>query len=70
MANAYELRKEVLSMAKELCTDSFNYKAELFNDSASRIEGIIQNPESAPPFPSTDEILNTAEILYKFVEQK
>ncbi len=67
--NGYEIRTEVLAMAKDLVSEDFHAKLHGWEISAVRDEktnAIITSVEM-PTFPGLDKILETAEKMYAFV---
>ena len=64
--NAYEIRLDVLGHAMGLVMDEYNRKWGVWD--RRDVEGKTSDP--APTFPGTEEILERAEELYKFVEKK
>jgi len=67
--NGYEIRTEILEMAKDLVGQEFNYKWQGWEVSAERDEktGQIVNKVNMPEFPGLDKVLETAEKMYSFV---
>jgi hypothetical protein len=67
--NGYEIRTEILGMAKELVTHDFQVKFQGWEMTATRDEktGQIINKVEMPTFPGLDKILETAEKMYAFV---
>ena len=67
--NGYEIRTEILEMAKDLVGQEFNYKWQGWEVSAERDEktGQIVNKVNMPEFPGLDKVLETAERMYSFV---
>ena len=69
--NAYEIRTEILEMARGLITDDFHNQYQTWEMTAPRDnQGLIITTRHKPEFPSLESILETAEKMYKFVEQK
>lgn len=70
--NGYEIRTEVLEMAKDLVTAEFNYKWQGWEVTQERDEktGRILNKVSVPEFPGISKVLETAETLYGFINKK
>ncbi len=72
----YEIRLELLKMAKEMLTDDYYGKREVISNEwstkveESKINGTPspQHP-GFPPFPSEEEIIKKAEALNGFVSQ-
>lgn len=68
--NGYELRTEILSMAKDLVGQDFHYKYMGWEAAVERDkDGKIVTKVSMPEFPGLDKILDTAEKMYSFVNQ-
>ena len=69
--NGYEIRTEVLAMAKSLVQDDFQAKFAGWEMSATRDEktGQIVSTVTMPEFPGLDKVLETAEKMYTFVNQ-
>jgi hypothetical protein len=67
--NGYEIRTDILSMAKDLAMQDFQVKFQGWEMTAERDEktGQIVNKVSMPEFPGLDKILETAEKMYSFV---
>ena len=69
--NGYEIRTEILAMAKDLVGQDFHVKFQGWEMTATRDEktGQIVNTVAMPEFPGLDKILETAEKMYSFVNQ-
>lgn len=67
--SGYEIRSDVLAMAKDLVVTDFQMKWQGWEITASRDEktGHIINKVDMPDFPGLDKILETAEKMYSFV---
>ncbi len=67
--NGYELRTDILGMAKSLVQDDFQSKFAGWEMTATRDEktGQIVSTVSMPQFPGLDKVLETAEKMYAFV---
>jgi hypothetical protein len=67
--NGYEIRTEILGMAKDLVAQDFHVKFQGWEMTAERDEktGQIVNKVSMPEFPGLDKVLETAEKMYAFV---
>jgi hypothetical protein len=67
--NGYEIRTEILEMAKDLVGQEFSYKWQGWEVSAERDEksGQIKTKVGMPEFPGLDKVLETAEKMYAFV---
>lgn len=72
----YEIRLELLKMAKDMLTDDFHTKRDALQQQwhtqvdAAKIAG-TSSPEfpAIPPFPTEEEIVKKAEALNQFVSQ-
>ena len=69
--NGYEIRTEILEMAKDLVSSEYHVKFQGWEMTAERDEktGQIVNKVSMPEFPGLDKVLETAEKMYSFVNQ-
>ena len=69
--NGYEIRTEILDMAKGFVTEDFHAKFSGWEMSAERDTktGQIITKVDMPSFPGLDAILETAEKMYQFVNQ-
>jgi hypothetical protein len=67
--NGYEIRSDILGMAKSLVQDDFQSKFAGWEMTAKRDEktGQIVSTVSMPEFPGLDKVLETAEKMYAFV---
>lgn len=67
--SGYEIRTDVLAMAKDLVVNDFQMKWQGWEMTATRDEktGQIVNRVEMPEFPGLDKILETAEKMYSFV---
>lgn len=67
--NGYEIRTEILGMAKDLVAQDFQVKWNGWEMTAMRDEktGQIINKVEMPEFPGLDKVLETAEKMYSFV---
>jgi hypothetical protein len=67
--NGYELRTEILDMAKDIVGQEFSYKWQGWEMSAARDEksGTVITTVGMPEFPGLDKVLDTAEKMYAFV---
>ena len=72
----YEIRLELLKMAKDMLTDDYHTKRDALQQQwhtqvdAAKIAG-TSSPDfpALPPFPTEDEIVKKAEALNQFVSQ-
>ena len=67
--NGYEIRTDILDMAKSLVTEDFQVKFAGWQMTAQKDEktGQIVNKVEMPEFPGLDKVLETAEKMYSFV---
>jgi hypothetical protein len=67
--NGYEIRTDILHMAKDLVAQEYTYKYQGWEMSAKRDDktGQIVSTVSMPEFPGLDKVLETAEKMYSFV---
>ncbi len=67
--NGYEIRTEILAMAKDLVSHDFQVKFQGWEMTATRDEktGQIVTKVGMPEFPGLDKVLETAEKMYTFV---
>jgi hypothetical protein len=67
--NGYEIRTEILAMAKDLVAQDFHVKFNGWEMTAERDEktGQIVSKVNMPEFPGLDKVLETAEKMYSFV---
>jgi hypothetical protein len=69
--NGYELRTDILAMAKDVVQQEYAMKFQGWELSAKRDEktGQLVTTVGMPEFPGMDKILETAEKMYGFVNQ-
>jgi hypothetical protein len=67
--NGYEIRSDILAMAKDLVKEDFHVKFNGWEMTATRDEktGQIVSKVDMPEFPGLDKVLETAEKMYAFV---
>lgn len=67
--NGYEIRTDILAMAKDLVQAEYNVKFQGWEMSAQRDEktGQVVTTVGMPEFPGLDKVLETAEKMYGFV---
>jgi len=67
--NGYEIRTDILGMAKDLTMNDYSVKFQGWEMTATRDEktGQIVNKVDMPQFPGLDKVLETAEKMYAFV---
>ena len=69
--NGYEIRADVLAMAKDVVMQDYNIKVAGWQLTASKDEktGQLVSTISMPEFPGMEKILEAAEKMYGFVNQ-
>jgi hypothetical protein len=69
--NGYEIRTEILEMAKDIVAQEYTYKWQGWEMTAKRDDknGQIVSTVEMPSFPGLDKVLETAEKMYAFVNQ-
>ncbi len=67
--NGYEIRTDILAMAKEQVENEFNVKFQGWSMTAARDDktGQLVTSVGMPEFPGLDKVLETAEKMYAFV---
>lgn len=67
--NGYEIRTDILAMAKELVQAEYNVKFQGWELSQKRDEksGQVITNVAMPEFPGIDTVLETAQKMYDFV---
>lgn len=67
--NGYEIRTDILDMAKSLVSEEFHAKFNGWEMSTARDEktGKLVTTVGMPEFPGLDKVLETAERMYAFV---
>ena len=67
--NGYEIRTDILAMAKDLVGQDFQVKFQGWEMTAARDEktGQIVSKVDMPTFPGLEKVLETAEKMYAFV---
>jgi hypothetical protein len=67
--NGYEIRSDILKMAKDLVAEEYRAKYMGWEVSVQRDEktGQVVQSVAMPEFPGLDKVLETAEKLYGFV---
>lgn len=69
--SGYEIRANLLEHARAILLDEFRYKMQGWELSVEKDkDGKIVTKVEMPEFPGVDKILETAEKLYSFVNQK
>ncbi len=69
--NGYEIRSDILAMAKDLVAQEYHVKFQGWEMTAKRDEktGQLVSTVAMPEFPGLDKILETAEKMYGFVNK-
>lgn len=68
--NGYEIRTEVLAMAKDLVGKEFQYKYMGWETKIEKDkEGNIVTTVAMPEYPGIEKVLEAAEKMYNFVSQ-
>ena len=67
--NGYEIRTDILKMAKDLVAEDYHAKWHGWEVSVERDEktGQVITNVGMPQFPGLDKVLETAEKMYSFV---
>lgn len=67
--NGYEIRTDILAMAKDLVQQDFQIKLHGWELTAARDEktGQLVSTVAMPEFPGLEKVLETAEKMYAFV---
>jgi hypothetical protein len=67
--NGYEIRTEILGMAKDMVTNEFHAKWQGWEVTAERDSktGQIVTKVGMPQFPGLEQVLDTAQKMYDFV---
>lgn len=67
--NGYEIRADILGMAKDMVSSDYQYKFQGWEMTAGRDEktGQLVTTVGMPEFPGLDKVLETAEKMYAFV---
>lgn len=67
--NGYEIRTDILAMAKDLVQSEYNVKFHGWEMSTARDEktGKLVTTVGMPEFPGLEKVLETAEKMYAFV---
>ncbi len=69
--NGYEIRTDILDMAKGLVSEEFHVKFQGWEMTAERDQKTNQivSKVNMPEYPGLDKVLETAENMYAFVNQ-
>ena len=69
--NGYEIRADILAMAKDMVQSEYSMKFHGWEISATKDEktGQLVSTVAMPEFPGLDKVLEAAEKMYNFVNQ-
>jgi hypothetical protein len=69
--NGYEIRTDILAMAKDQLQAEYSYKFQGWEMSTAKDEktGKLVTTVGMPEYPGLDKVLETAEKMYGFVNQ-
>jgi hypothetical protein len=68
--NGYEIRADILGMAKEMVTEDFQAKFAGWSLTAGKdSQGQFVTQVGMPEFPGLEKVLDTAEKMYSFVNK-
>jgi hypothetical protein len=69
--NGYEIRTEILAMAKDLVNQEYAYKFNGWETSQQKSEDgkSVVTKVTMPDYPGLDKVLEVAEKMYAFVNQ-
>ena len=69
--NGYEIRTDILDMAKSLVSEEFHSKFQGWELTTAKdpSTGKLVTTVGMPTFPGLDKVLETAEKMYSFVNQ-
>lgn len=68
--NGYELRTEILAMAKDFVLNEYSSRQVIWETTAQRDQqGRIIDIEDKPTFPTLDDVVSSATKMYQFVER-
>ena len=69
--NGYEIRTDILDMAKSLVSEEFHSKFQGWELTTAKDEktGKLVTTVGMPEFPGLEKVLETAEKMYAFVNQ-
>lgn len=67
--NGYEIRTDILAMAKDLVETEYRVKFQGWEQTVERDEktGQVVSTVTIPEFPGLDKVLETAQKMYDFV---
>ena len=67
--NGYEIRADVLAMAKDIVMQDYQVKFAGWEMTAKKVDGQVISTVAMPEFPGMDKIIENAEKMYGFVNQ-
>ena len=67
--NGYEIRADILALAKDQVVGEFQAKFAGWEMSAKKVDGQLVSTVAMPEFPGMEKIIETAEKMYGFVNQ-
>lgn len=67
--NGYEIRSDILSLAKDMVAQDFHYKYLGWEVTAKKEGDQVVSTVDMPQYPGIEKVLETAEKLYGFVNQ-
>jgi hypothetical protein len=65
--NGYEIRSDILAMAKDAIMEEYKYKYAGWELTAEKVDGKLVSTVTMPEFPGLEKILEAAEKMYGFV---
>ena len=65
--NGYEIRTQVLELAKETVFSDYHYKLSQYELSVTPDNGFVELKVELPAVPGTKEVLDAAKIYYEFI---
>ena len=65
--NGYEIRADILGLAKDMVTEDFHAKFAGWEMTADKNNGQFVTTVAMPEFPGLDKVLEAAEKMYAFV---
>ena len=72
--NGYEIRLELLKMAKEMLEQDWHAQRDAvmtdYHTKANRDENFIPTPPTFQPFPTEEQIIKKAKVLNEFINTK
>jgi len=65
--NGYEIRTDILAMAKDAVMEEYRYKYMGWELTAEKVDGKLVSTVAMPEFPGLEKVLEAAEKMYGFV---